>query len=143
MANREKGEVALTVGGRDYTLVLNTNAMAAIEDHLSTPSQDVTWDAFWKRVMRGSVRAVTVLLWGMCRKYHPEVTVDQVGEFVDELGGLPGLEQVLVSANVSSTPDPADVKDLRPKGGQTARPRRARDTTGSGGDSTAVPAPLA
>jgi hypothetical protein len=32
MANREKGEVSLTVGGKAYTFLLDTNALAELED---------------------------------------------------------------------------------------------------------------
>jgi hypothetical protein len=128
MANGQRGEVSLTVSGRTYTLVLNTNAMAAIETHLSTPAKDVTWDEFWPRVLRGSVRAICVLLWGMSRKHHPELTVDDVGELVDAVGGLPGLVSVVSAANTSATPDPEDLKATgveTPKG-DSKRPQRAR-----------------
>lgn len=134
MVNRERGEVSLTVGERTYTLVLNTNAMAAIEDHLSTPLREVTWESFWERIAKGSVRAIRVLLWGMARKYHPELTVEAIGELVDSVGGLEGLTRVLHAAQGATTPDADDAATLaeanhdRPRTAQATR-RRGRNAS--------------
>lgn len=141
MANREKGEVSLVVGETSYTLVLNTNAMAAIEEHLSTPEREVTWDVFWARVMKGSVRAVIVLLWGMSRKFHPELTPEQVADILDESGGLLGLTRVLTAAAESLTPSPEDSKALAVNG-KSPRPRKAQ-AGGTGANSNSRHAALA
>lgn len=135
MANREKGEVRLVIDGKTYTLVLNTGVMATLEEHFSTPENDVTWDVIWTRVLRGSVKTVRALIWGMLQEHHPTVTLEAVGKLIDKAGGFEGLTHILEQAAGSSTPDPKDVKEL----GVTARPREAQTKRrGTGGGSTST-----
>jgi hypothetical protein len=127
MANRERGEVSLSVGGETYTLVLNTNAMAAIEE-----AADATWDEFWPGVMKGRVRSIRLLLWGMAQKYHPKLTVSNVGDLIDGAGGLPGLVSIMTSAHEASSPEASDERELTPANPQKAQARkRARHGGGS------------
>jgi hypothetical protein len=143
VANREKGEVALIVEGQEYTLVLNTPAMVAAEEFYSTPTREATWDEFWSKVMRGSVKAITVLLWAMLRKYHAEITYDEAVDLMDRAGGLQGLTEIVQSANRASTPDAEDVKELvgtvNPRKAQGGR-ETARRRRGTGAGSTSAPA---
>lgn len=136
MANREEGELSLTIKGRTYTLVLNTGAMAALEDLFSTPSQDVLWDTLWARVLRGSVRTVRGLIWAMLQTHHPDVTLKAAGQLIDDAGGFAGLTAVLQQAGVSAVPDAQDVADLGvPNNPPAARVSRRRGT-GAGSTST-------
>jgi hypothetical protein len=127
MANREKGEVSLPLLGRTLTLVMNTNAQASIEE-----ATGETWDAFFERMLdpkSARILDVRMVVWGMTRKYHPELTLAQVGELIDEIGGVPGVARLLMGPMVeASTPDKADVEALglaRPPKA-TSRPRRRR-----------------
>lgn len=143
-ANRENGEVDLTVDGTTYTLVLNTAAMVAIEDHCTkADGQLVTWDAFWGRILKGSVTAVTTLLWGMLQKYHPELSYREAMELVDRAGGITGLTSILRAAQGAASPDPEDIKELgveRPSPAQGMRETARRRRRGSGASSTSAPA---
>lgn len=133
MANREKGEVALTVCGRTYTFVLNTNAMAAVEAKISNPGQELNWDYFWKRLTdpgRASVSDVKLLMWAMARKYHGDLSLDDVGDLIDEAGGMEGMHSVLTAANQASTPDAEDMARVRSKGSKS-RPRKAQGMAGA------------
>lgn len=135
MANRKNGEISMEIDGTTYTLVLNTSVMAALEDHFSTPEKDVTWDEIWTRVLRGSVKTVRALIWGMLRPHHPTITLEQTGALIDQAGGFAGLTDIIAQAGQDSTPDPKDVKDL----GVPKRPRTAQRTRrGTGGGSTST-----
>jgi hypothetical protein len=134
MANRQKGEIRFDVQGKTYTLVLNTSVMATLEDHFSTPENDVTWDVIWMRVLRGSVKTVRALIWAMLQQYHPTMTLEAAGRLIDDAGGFEGLTHILKQAATSSTPDPKDVKELVPTGPRTAQ--KTRRGTGGGSTST-------
>lgn len=142
MANREKGEVALTIGGRTFTLVLNTNAQAEIEAELSRiDGVDRNWDYFVARMMNESiagVREVKMLVWGMSRKYHRELTTEQVGDLIDEAGGSHGvLMRLWPDAVKAATPDPADVEALGlTKSGNPPRPRVSRPKAAGAGSTS-------
>lgn len=144
MANREKGEVSLVIDGQAFTLVLNTNAMAEIEDQLSRlEGKDRNWDFFSARLMdpkKAGVRDVRLLMWGMTREHHPQVTLADAGRMVDRAGGMGSLANLLVpSAVESATPDPADVEALGLKpGNPPVAPARKRT---AGGGSTSTPGP--
>lgn len=136
MANRERGELALRIGDVEYTLVLNTGAMARLEEHFSTPTKETTWDEVWARVLKGSVRTVRALLWAMLQTHHPSVTIEQAGVLIDQAGGFEGLIDILDKAGYQATPDPRDVKELgvaksRPRTAQKSRLRRGTGAASS------------
>jgi hypothetical protein len=147
MANREKGEVALTLGEQTFTLVLNTNAQAEIEAELSRlDGKDRNWDYFVSRMMNedvAGVREVKMLVWGMSRKYHRNLTLDQVGDLIDEAGGSKGvLLRLWPDAVRSATPDPADVEALGlTKSANPPRPRAKRPRTAGAGFTSSLERP--
>lgn len=124
MANRQKGEIRFDVDGQAYTLVLNTSVMASLEEHFSTPDNEVTWDVIWIRVLRGSVRTIRALIWAMLQQHHPTMSIEDAARLIDKAGGFEGLTKVLQQAKQDSTPDPKDVKAL----GVDKRPRTAQGT---------------
>jgi hypothetical protein len=129
--NPQTGVIKMEIDGKAYTLVLNTNVMATLEEHFSTPEKDVSWDEIFTRVLRGSVKHVRALIWAMLLQHHPTLTVEQVGVLIDKAGGFEGLTHIIQGAAKSSTPDPKDVKELG------VRPRKAgRRGTGGGSTST-------
>lgn len=132
MANREKGEIGLTVKGKTYTLVMNTNVMATLEEHFSSPDNEVTWDVIWTRILRGSVRTVRALIWAMLQQHHPQITLEGAAQVIDDAGGFEGMTKLLKQVGKQSTPDPTDVKELDLK-----RPRKAA-RRGTGGTSTST-----
>jgi hypothetical protein len=144
MANREKGEVALVIDGQTFTLVLNTNAMAEIEDQLSRlDGKDRNWDFFSARLMdpkKAGVRDGRLLRWGMTREHHPQITLADAGRMVDRAGGMGALANMLLpSAVESATPDQADVEALGLKAGNPPKAQAGRKTAGVGSTSTLAP----
>jgi len=140
MANRERGEVGLTVGAQTYRLKLTINAMCEIEDALSTPDQRVSFTAFLERLSENSVRDMRLVLWGALREYHPEVTLEGAGTLIQQLGGLVEFTQQLVKLTAATEPDAADLQALGVDPSK-ARPRKARQS-GTGGQRTSRPAAL-
>ncbi len=146
MANRHKGEVNLVVDGRTYTLVLDIDAMCALEEHFSTPTHDATWDDIAVKVNKGSVRVVRALVWAMLQRHHPEMSVADAGHMMSDAGGLVGLSNVLKVAMESVTPDAEDMKALgagkaNPPGTQAAK--KSRHAEASGDSSTLMPVNVA
>lgn len=137
MANREKGEIPVSIDGVSYTFCFNHAAMIAAEDAVSTPDKEVTWDEFIKRVQRGSARAFAVFIWAGLQKFHPTLTVTNAAEIIDAAGGAEGLGAVLQGGVRAATADPRDAKALG-----VARPRKAQTSDGTGETATSPVAVL-
>lgn len=109
MANRERGEFRLTVGGRTYTARLTTNAMAELED----VTNGRTWDQVMTGLLvRGSVKDLRHFLWAALRDQHPDVatmtpdSLRTIGGLIDEAGGMAGvIDQVRAFMALNDEPD--------------------------------------
>jgi hypothetical protein len=100
------------VDGRTFTLVLDIDAMCALEEHFSSATHDATWDEIAAKVNKGSVRVVRALIWAMLQRHHPDMSVVEAGHLMNDAGGILGLAKVLKVAMESATPDPEDIKAL-------------------------------
>ena len=77
MANRFLGEASTTVDGKSWTLRLDFNAMAEIEDKLGRSALDVLQEIeAGKSVLVTTLRAV---VWSMLIEHHPEATARDAG----------------------------------------------------------------
>jgi hypothetical protein len=81
MANPHKGELALDLDGKTYTLVLDANAIVEAETLLDRGVNDFDM----RRI--GTMRA---LLWAALRRYHPEMTLLDAGELITGNGNRIG-----------------------------------------------------
>jgi len=138
MANRERGEVAMEIQGQVYTLVLSTNAMCEIEELLSTPSKPVTFPEVLERVNQNSVRHIRALIWGALRAHHPTLSLVDVGNLIQEAGGLLAFSVQLQALADSTKPDLEDAAEGK-SGAERPRKARARKA-GTGVISTFKPA---
>jgi len=132
-ANRERGEVSLVIGETSYRLKLSINGMIAAEDESETFGARCTWDQIASRAVNGDLRYLVLFLWALTRKCHDTLTLAQVGDLIDDAGGLPGLLQIIKRAVSTAAPDP---EDIRAMGGVASRPRKARRGTGVASTST-------
>lgn len=142
MANREKGEGALVVDGKTYTLVLNTFAWAQTQDALTRISinPDVQpLEEIELKIVQQSALHMIALLWAMLQTHHSEQfrRVQDAGALID-CGGM-AVSIAMLKAMGLSAPDPADVKEIeegRKKNPQTAQAMPA----GTGDGSISTPA---
>lgn len=115
MAVSERGEVALEIGGKRYTLVLDIDAICELENDTQLRLAQVM-----EKVDQGSFVFIRKYLLAALRRHHPTVTPKEVGKwtFAELIGSMPGLAADL---NQSAVPSKEDAKALGLK-----RPRKAR-----------------
>lgn len=140
MANREKGEVDLEIGGRVYTMVLNVNAMCELETLMSTSVRTVTCEEVLVRaVKQHSAVAFRAMFWACLREYHKEVTLEQAGRLMEDAGGVEGFAKKYADLVFAVTPAKSDLDAL---GLKTDRPQKAqvrRRKAGTGARSMRTP----
>lgn len=127
MANPQRGEVALTVKDRVYKLVLDFDGICAAEEAMSTPNQTVTIAEILLHSARGSHRHARAIAYGSLVRFQPEMTLEQAGELIVELGGVEAFFETVMKLRKSLEPDPED---------KPARPRKARHVNGTGARAT-------
>jgi hypothetical protein len=138
MANKERGEFALQVQDRAYTLRLTTNACCELEDF----AQGRTWDQVMAGVRQGRMKDVRLLIWTALRQHHPDMASDKpesvktIGDLIDEAGGLAGILGQIQAFLQMNLPEAEDVVS---GGSAAARPPNAQ--AGTGDRSTSTPAP--
>ena len=123
MANALKGEVAFAALGQQWTGALTINARCAVEEAHDRGFMAVALDALGEsgggaipadgdaaalvafsvdRAQRINLRFVRSLLFHALRERHGDVTVEQVGQMIDELGEAEALGVVSAMVNRSS-----------------------------------------
>lgn len=96
MANKIKGETALSYDGADYSLVLDFNALAEFEDFLEKlyPVADGEEPVSAMQKLQNpsgmSIREMRGLFWAGLKQRHPEITLEDAGRILsanfDKLG---------------------------------------------------------
>jgi hypothetical protein len=86
MANRAKGEGALEIDGKTYTLAFTINAMCEVEYILDKPTDRILQSL----LTSPPLHVVRALLWGGLRQHHADVDLHGAGDLIEKLGG-PGL----------------------------------------------------
>lgn len=127
MTNPERGEIEIIVKEQPYTLRLSMNAAAAFEK-----KQGKTIGGLMNDASGLSFTAIRDLFWLLLQKHHqPEFrSLDQVGEWIDDAGGIaPLLLKIQELADVNR-PD-------RTVGGNGENPQTAQ--SGIGSNSTEMP----
>lgn len=133
MANPERGEISLTIGETTYTMVFNMGAMIAAEEKAESIGMPLTWDEIVTKADKGSARCFRLFIWAMLAKHHPSLTLDQVSDLIDVVGGAAGMQRAVEAGRRAVTADPKDVQALGP------RPRKARAVNGTGARSSSRP----
>ena len=105
MANPERGEVALIVGDRTYTLVIDVNAVCELEELLSTPDQPVTSGQVFLLAAQRSVRHIRALVWASLRRHHPEMELSHTGQLIEDAGGVDEFLETLGKLRKASQPE--------------------------------------
>lgn len=106
-----------------FILTLKTRGLIALQRRFTAGDAIASTQEIFEKAASGSLEHVVAIMWASFQKYHPEVTVDQVIDMVDIIG-LEALDRQLQSLSDSTTPDPADVKELSAGNPQKAQARR-------------------
>lgn len=91
MANPLKGEIAATIDGKAYTLVLTNNALVEVKTILGIP--DIS------HLNMTDVEHARALFWGALQKHHGDKDLLAAGDLLDDVDrGLEGAVDMLARA---------------------------------------------
>lgn len=134
MANPERGEVSLDIGGTLYTLKSSINAAIEVEALFSqAEGRKVYWNEVLDAVNAGSMAHKRAVFWAMLRTHQPAITLAQAGDLSDILDQQT-LTTALADTVIAGSPDARDVAEVTPKG----RPQRAQAKVTGPKDGTGV-----
>lgn len=139
MANGQKGEIGLTLGGTTYRFKLGTHALIELQELFSTPQRMAPIEEIFGEVSKGRLKYVRGFLWAGLRKFHSEMTQADVEDVLDE-ASEPEVNALLAALGLTTQPDPKDLKELRAGAKRNPRKAQSRSTRGTGGNSTSKPA---
>jgi len=135
MANRQNGEVSITIDDTVYTMAMTLDAMVALEEMFNLTFQEVS-----DQCERGSMKHLRAMLWAVLQGHHPDLQIKDVSRLVQAAGGLGVFTLKLMELAKATQPDQKDLKalgikpDANPPQAQAARPTR-----GIGARSTSAP----
>lgn len=110
-------DVTVDVGGQAYRLVLNTNVLIGLETKTGQPFGEIM-----ALCGKGQLGAMRALYWAALATHHPGMSMEQVGEWMDQAGQVT-LVEAARDLSATTHPDPSDVEEL---GLKPKRPRKAR-----------------
>lgn len=122
MANKEKGESTYLSGGKEYTMLLDSDAMVQMEAAASTPEQRVYYGQIMTWAQEGSWTHQRILVWAALRAHHPDITLKAAGDLMLN-SAREEMARTFQNLAVSATPDPEDLQEL---GIQPERPPAAQ-----------------
>lgn len=111
--------VPVLIGGKERRLVLSFNALAAMEEVTGTNM------LLYDRWTKPNATVFRAGLWAGLLHEAPDLTVEQVGEWIDEVGAA-SLIGPFIRAYLASMPksEKSEGKKSRGEEGPDARPRR-------------------
>lgn len=143
MANHEQGEIEITSNGKTYVLVLKTAGLAALQKRFSPKDHVRDLAVVLTEVQRGCVAGsldhIIAMFWASLQKHHPGTSYDDTIDIIDNAGGVQGIGEQLAALNLSATPDPKDLEELKPTNGNP--PQAQPKKRGAGASSTSKRAP--
>ena len=132
MANPERSEIGVTIGGAEYTLRFSTNAICTLET--STNERAIP---FMKRFADQNVGMadVRVIVWAGLLDHQPETTLEDAGAVIDAArrDGVSLVEPVMEAFGLAlaemtggNPPRPARSRRKTTTAGRGSLPRRSR-----------------
>lgn len=113
MANRQRGEIPLTIKDKEYILVLDLSAICELEALFSTPDRAVPFPEIMANVMRLSYRHIRGFVWAALRRNHPKVSLLEAGKLIEDAGGVDALFAIIQAVGTTTQPD-AEEQETRP-----------------------------
>jgi hypothetical protein len=105
--------------GKTYTLFFGNRSFRMLEQKLGKSFQEFNFN---------SVDEMTVALWSGLQKYHPDISVDDMDDIIDDVGYVK-LAGIAAEAINGAFPE-AD--EETPQGNANRAQRRAQDKVGTG-----------
>lgn len=134
MANPERGQVALTVGDRTYTLVTDMDAICQVEALMSAAEgRVVPYVEVVLGAAQHSQRHVRAIVWGALRQHHEDITLEQAGGLIVQAGGSEKLLETLRKLRKASEAE----GDGRPRKARQGGPTGARISNMPNGSASA------
>jgi hypothetical protein len=109
---------------------MSINSLIVLQNKLSTGNGPASMQAIFDAVTSGSLEHIRSVFWAGLLRYHPDITVEEAGHIIDDLG-LDGVSEVLDQAQSAANPDQRDLDDLGVK--RNPRKARAKVRIGTGG----------
>jgi hypothetical protein len=132
VANSQRGEVALDVGGRTLTLVLDLNAMCELEELLSTPERPVSFADVATSLMASRMTYVRAFFWACLRRHHRDVTLMGVSDLMQDAGGIGPFMDKVAALMAMTQPDAEDAGQLHETNGRPTRAAQGVAGAGTG-----------
>ncbi len=92
-------DVPITLGGQQLTIRFSIRAMLLLKKRWGLTTEAEVEE----RVQKAGLEEFIVILWAALQKHHPEVTEDQVLDWLDE-GGSDAMEGVKEALEASQAP---------------------------------------
>lgn len=150
MDNREIGEVTFTANDQIYTLRYTSSAWVALEAYLDRGMMDILEElmvyapprdakgnpvsednaATLKRIKRWRLGFVRALFWAGFHDRHKDVTIEDAGDMMDQVGGMVGVYNLVMAGVAAAQPAAKEGAGKSPP----SRPRvraNGRQATGS------------
>lgn len=139
MANPERGEVAVTLDGRPFTIKYGLGALAAMQEQILQETEQLyAPDAILAEATRGRVRFMRAVIWAGLQKFHAGLSLTDVEDLIDA-ANAEEIQGLFAKLGLGMAPDPADVQAMgRAPAGD--RPPTGRRRRGTGAASTSTPA---
>jgi len=131
MANKERGEVGLDVGGKVYTLRPTFNSVCELETLINKSFDDVM-----SEIQQNRLSGLRATVWCLLQEHHgAEIrTLKDAADWIEQAGGTTRVLEVLEGALDANT-DPEDRANGNPRKAQVGRRARRR---GIGGRSSSA-----
>lgn len=134
-----------TINGRTYTFVFKSKALMEWQKLHSHNGKVADLFELRRKAGDGDLEHVVGFVWAGLRKHHPDVTVDDVWNWIDESGSIDQFVLIMAQLLPSTVPDAADLKELgvpeRPP--VPAQGKTAKKSRGTGERSTSTRADAA
>lgn len=122
MANRERGELSMDIGGETYTMSLTIDTMVRLEDVFSTPEKPVYFKEIAEAAEKGSMKHTRAFVWAVLVENHPDLKLTDIGKLIAQGGGLHAFTNKLAQLAGISQPDARDLQSM----GVSANPPQAQ-----------------
>lgn len=132
--NSQRGEFDLEVDGTVYRFRTCSNAMILLEDELGERAVNV--EGRFKNG-RETLRDIRALMWALLQEYQPTMSVEAVGDLVDEIAklGSEKVQSVLADVLSAGSPEPSESDPPKPgfrKAKKQTKKQRRLGGTGAG-----------